>query len=77
MSIKIKDYFINSKEIKKLSVPSAYFFGILFSGKMDEKRVMKVLPHFLKKAEKNRKDTEILFHPGFLDDNKINEKNIK
>lgn len=69
-------YFINSKEIKKLSVPSAYFFGILFSGKMDEKRVMKVLPHFLKKAKNNRKDTEILFHPGFLDDNKINEKNI-
>lgn len=69
-------HLINLREIKKLSVPSAYFFGILFSGKMDEKRVEKVLPHFLKKAEKNKKDIEILFHPGFLDENKINEKNI-
>ena len=57
---------INKSEYRKNPVPTAYFFGILFSGFMDEKRVKKVLPHYRKKAQKHKKDIEILFHPGYM-----------
>ena len=57
---------LNKKEFKKLKIPTAYFLGILFSGKMDEKRVVKILPHYIKKAKKNGEDIEILFHPGYI-----------
>lgn len=56
--------------------PKSYFFGILFSGKMDEKRVDKVLPEYIKMAEKNGKDIEILFHPGYLGKTELDLKNI-
>ena len=38
--------------------------GVLFSGKMDV-RVLKVLPYYKKLAEK--RDVEILFHPGYIE----------
>ena len=62
---------INKKEFKKTKIPTALFFGILFSGKMDEKRVKKILPHYLKKANKNKMDVEVLFHPGYIEKNEI------
>jgi len=62
---------INKKEFKETKIPTAYFFGILFSGKMDEKRVNKILPHYIKKADKNHKDIEILFHPGYIKERDI------
>ena len=52
---------------KRKDIPTAYFFGILFSGKMDEKRVSKILPKYIKMAEKNGRDVEVLFHPGYTD----------
>ena len=67
---------INKKEFKKAKIPTAYFFGILFSGNMDEKRVKKVLPHYIALAEKKCKDIEILFHPGYLEKDELAE-NIK
>ena len=57
---------VNKKELEKSGINTAYFMGILFSGKMDEKRVNKVLPHYQRLAQKNGKDIEILFHPGYL-----------
>ena len=57
---------INQREWKKFPVPTAYFFGILLSGQMDEKRVKKILPHYLRLAEKKGRDLEVLFHPGYL-----------
>lgn len=71
-------WLVNKKELKKFPVPTAYFFGILFSGKMDEKRVKKVLPGFLRLAEKRGRDLEILFHPGYLqkEEADFEEKNI-
>ncbi len=59
---------------RKHKMPTSYFLGILFSGKMDEKRVSKVLPKYIKMAEKHQSDIEVLFHPGFLDEDKL--KNI-
>jgi len=58
---------VNRKELKKSGIRTGYFMGILFSGHMDEKRVRKVLPHYLKLAEKKNMDLEILFHPGYMD----------
>ena len=59
---------INRRELKKSKISTSYFMGILFSGKMDKKRVNKVLPYYYKLAEKNNEDIEILFHPGYLKD---------
>lgn len=59
--------FINKNEIKKSGINSAYYMGILFSGNMDEKRVNKVLVHYLELSEKNNKDIELTFHPGYLE----------
>jgi len=62
----------------KAKIPTALFMGILFSGKMDEKRVSKILPKYIKMAEKNGRDIEVLFHPGYLDKCEIDfkDKNI-
>ena len=65
--------------MKESNIPVAYFFGILFSGKMDEKRVCKVLPQYIKMAERKKRDIEVLFHPGYIqkDEFKANIENIK
>ena len=62
----------------KHNIPTAHFFGILFSGKMDEKRVGKILPEYEKLAKKDGKDIEVLFHPGYSEKNDFdfNNKNI-
>lgn len=57
---------IDKKEYRKRKIPTAYFFGILFSGEMDLRRVEKVLPHYIRLAEKCGKDVEVLFHPGYI-----------
>ena len=69
---------LNMREAKKYKIPTSYFCGILFSGKMDEKRVSKILPKYKELAKKDGKDIEVLFHPGFMDVDKedINHKNI-
>ena len=68
----------NKKHAKSYKIPTAYFMGILFSGKMDEKRVSKILPQYIKMAEKSKSDIEILFHAGYLKENKaeLKKKNI-
>jgi len=48
---------------------TALFFGILFSGRMDERRVLRILPKYEKLAQKRGMDIEVLFHPGYLDVN--------
>ena len=65
---------INKKETKKYKIPTSHFMGILFSGKMDEKRVRKILPKYMKMAEKSGRDIEVLFHPGYIDEQKTDVK---
>ena len=60
--------FINRKELKKSKIRFAYFMGILFSGKLNETRIKKLLPHYLRLAQKHNKDIEIGFHPGNVKD---------
>lgn len=67
-------WLINKRNLS--DIPTALFFGILFSGKMDEKRVKKILPKYKKLAEKNSRDIEVLFHPGYLEESEIDFKNI-
>ncbi len=43
---------------------SAVFFGILLSGRMDLERVGKLLPSFLRIAERKGMPLEVLCHPG-------------
>lgn len=59
-------WLIDRKYLSGEKIPTAYFFGILFSGKMDADRVAKLLPKYIKLAEKRGRDIEILFHPGYL-----------
>ncbi len=58
--------FINRRALKRSNINSALFMGILFSGNMDEYRVNKILPHYLKLCEKTGRDAELLFHPGYI-----------
>lgn len=43
---------------------SALFCGVLFSGRMDERRVEAVWPGLLERAQKDGTALELLFHPG-------------
>lgn len=52
-------YFIGSSSV-------AIFCGILFSGEMDQRRLAKVFPHFLRLAQNRGMDLEFLFHPGAI-----------
>ena len=58
--------FANRKEFAKAKIKSAYFMGILFSGKLNEARIKKLLPHYLKLAKRKNRDVEIGLHPGYL-----------
>ena len=58
--------FANRRELKKSKIQSAYFMGVLFSGKLNEARIRKLLPHYLKLANKYNKNIEIGFHPGYV-----------
>lgn len=68
-------WLVNKRQVKNWSIPTAYFLGILFSGKMDEKRVNKILPEYIKKAERNGCDIEVLFHPGYVEESEIDIQN--
>ena len=69
---------INRAQAKNYDIPTAHFCGILFSGKMDEKRVSRILSEYKELASKDGKDIEVLFHPGYMDADKdrINHKSI-
>ncbi len=60
--------FINRKELKKRKIQTAYFMGMMFSGKLNEVRIKKLLPHYIGLAKKHNKDIEIGFHPGKIND---------
>lgn len=56
---------VNGKTFRVSNIRTAWFMGVLFSGQVTEKRVRKLLPHYIKLAEKHGRDVEIGFHPGF------------
>lgn len=58
-SQKVKKYLVSKK------LPVNYLCGVYFSGKMDS-RLKKILPNFIKKAERHNRNIELLFHPGTM-----------
>ena len=56
---------INRREFKKSNLNSAKFLGIIFSGKLTEEKINKLLPYY----QKYTKDIEMGFHPGYLENN--------
>jgi len=54
---------VNRKELKKANVKSAAFIGVLFSGRLTEDKIKKLLPHYKKQNE----NIEIGVHPGYLE----------
>jgi predicted glycoside hydrolase/deacetylase ChbG (UPF0249 family) len=69
-------WLFNKNQARKYKIPTSYFLGILFSGKMDYERVNKILPKYIKMAQKDGRDIEVLFHPGYLEKIDDNLKNI-
>jgi len=71
-------WLINKKYAINLKIPVSYFFGILFSGEMDERRIRKILPEYIKISRKRNADIEVLFHPGYTEKHEVNfkEKNL-
>ena len=56
----------NRKAFRESGISTAIFCGILFSGEMDQRRLAKVFPHFLRLAQNRGMDLEFLFHPGAI-----------
>lgn len=57
-------YLCNKKRISRYSKNTAVFFGIMLSGHMDIDRVSRLLPAFMRIAEKRSMNLEVLAHPG-------------
>lgn len=45
---------------------SMYLWGLVMSGRMDQKRIEKLYPKMLAKAKRDGRKLEILFHPGLM-----------
>lgn len=58
--------FINRRDLHRLSFRSAYFMGVMLSGKLTKERVQKLLKHYLIFSKKNKRDIEVAFHPGYV-----------
>ena len=54
------------KKFRESGISTSIFCGILFSGEMDQRRLAKVFPHFMRLAVKRNMDLEFLFHPGAI-----------
>ena len=48
--------------------------GVFFSGHMDKERLQKILPVFLRKAQKKKRIAEILFHPCKMTQDELSEE---
>ena len=62
-------HIFNKRAFKNSNIKSAYFMGVMFSGRVTEEKIKKLLPKYLKLAEKRGKDIEIGSHPGYMENN--------
>ena len=60
--------FFNRRYLKGVSFNSAYFMGVMLSGKLTQTRVQKLLKYYLNFSKKNQRDIEVAFHPGYVKD---------
>lgn len=61
--------FYNRRYLKGMTFTSAHFMGVMFSGKLNQKRVKKLLKFYIRLSEKNKRNIEVAFHPGYAEDN--------
>ena len=61
-------------KMRKLGCKPMCLWGLVMSGHMDSARVSRILPDMLEKAEKNQRQLEILFHPGSMAKEEINNE---
>lgn len=59
---------INHGELKKSKIQSSYFMGVMFSGFLTEDKIKKLLPKYIKFANRKNKNIELGFHPGYVKD---------
>lgn len=70
-------YFFIRKDVYASGIEKRLIIGIIFSGYMDEDRILKILPDYYKTAKKKGADIEILFHPGYLTENEIHSPLVR
>lgn len=51
---------------KENGIKPMYLWGLVMSGRMDQKRIEKLYPKMLAKAGRDGRELEILFHPGLM-----------
>lgn len=54
------------RSLARLNLPATFLCGVFFSDCMNVERLNKVLPLLEKKAEKEKRPFEVLFHPGTM-----------
>ncbi len=57
--------FINRRYLRDMDFTSAHFMGVMLSGKLNRERVDKLLGYYLYLSEKNKRNIEVAFHPGY------------
>ena len=60
---------IESADVLVFAVPSAYFMGVMLSGKLDQTSVQKLMKHYLYFSKKKKRNIEVAFHPGCAEEN--------
>ena len=58
---------VNKRELLESKIPWTHFMGVMFSGRMVKKNIEKLLPKYIKLAEKSGRDIELCFHPGYVE----------
>ena len=58
----------NRGKFLKANFRSVYFMGALFSGRVTGDKITKILPRYMKIAQKYNRDIEIALHPGYLNE---------
>lgn len=64
----------DEKMLEKRNIPSMILCGVFFSGRMDAKRVGKVLPELNKRARHKKVMLEVVLHPGLARQEEIGEE---
>lgn len=60
--------FFNRRYFKDLEFTSAYFMGVMLSGKLTKSKVQKLMKPYLYFSKKNKRSIEVAFHPGYVAD---------
>ncbi len=60
--------FVNRRFLKGVNFNSAYFMGVMLSGKLTQERVQKLLKPYLRFSKQKKRDIEVAFHPGYAKD---------